>query len=51
LVVLNWIEGSSEGEESDEGSRNDLIFTPRGKLNLSAEVDEVREIIPDDLFS
>ena len=48
---MNWIEGSSEREKGNEGSRNDLILAPRGKLNLSAEVDNVREIIPDDLFS
>jgi hypothetical protein len=48
---LNRVEGSSEREESDEGSRNDLIFAPREKLYLSAEVDDVWEIIPDDLFS
>ena len=51
MVELNLIKGSSEREESDEGSRDDLIFAPRGKLNLSAEVDDVREVIPDDLFS
>ena len=48
---MNWIEGSSKREKGDERSRNDLIFAPRGKLNLSAEIDNVREIIPDDLFS
>jgi hypothetical protein len=51
LVVLNRIEGSSEREESDEGARNDLIFAPRGKLDLGTKVDNVREIIPYDLFS
>jgi hypothetical protein len=48
---LNWIEGSSEREESDERSRNDLVLAPRGKLDLGTKVDDMREIIPDDLFS
>ena len=48
---MNWIEGSSEREESEEWSGYELVFAPRGELNLGTEVDDVREIIPDDLFS
>ena len=48
---MNWIEGPSKREEGNERSRNDLIFAPRGELNLGSKVNDVREIIPDDLFS
>jgi hypothetical protein len=51
LIVLDWIEGSSERKEGKEWSGNELVLAPRGELNLSAEVDNVREVIPDDLFS
>ena len=47
---MNWIEGSSERKEGKEWSGDELVLTPRGELDLGSKVDDMREVIPDDLF-
>ena len=48
---MNWIEGPSKREKGKEWSGNKLVKAPRRELDLGTKVDDVREIIPDDLFS
>jgi hypothetical protein len=51
LVVLVRFEGSSKGKDGDKRSGNEVVITPISDLDLSAEIDETREIIPDELFA
>ena len=48
---MNRIEGSSKREKGKEWSRDKLVKAPRRELDLGTKVDDMREIIPDDLFS